>query len=335
MRIVFAVLVLLSHAPEITDGNSSRELFQRLTGSPMTFGSFGVDGFFLLSGFLIVQSWDRDPELLNFLRKRVLRIVPGYAVAVLLSTVVVGWLAPGVPHFFRHLGGQYWSSVLLLSSPLTPRVFPGFAYPYVNGSLWTIPYEFRCYLLVAFAGMCGLLRRRALWAWLVVVLFGFTFFPAAEEHMSWRHLHLYVGELPQDVRLTGTFLVGSCFYLYRNEIRFRQVFLWTAIAILVGAGVAAPQQLEVALVLCGGYLLFYLAQGPFAITRSFPDISYGLYLYGWPAEAMWAWYRRGSPWINFVASTLVCVLLGWCSWHMVERPMLKLKRRATAALPPP
>ena len=31
LRIIFATLVLLSHAPEITDGNVSRELFNRLT----------------------------------------------------------------------------------------------------------------------------------------------------------------------------------------------------------------------------------------------------------------------------------------------------------------
>jgi peptidoglycan/LPS O-acetylase OafA/YrhL len=77
MRIGFAACVLLSHAPELTDGNPSRELFYRLT-HVMSLGSFGVDGFFLLSGFLIVKSWQTDPNLLDYLSKRVLRIVPGY-----------------------------------------------------------------------------------------------------------------------------------------------------------------------------------------------------------------------------------------------------------------
>ena len=92
LRILFATLVLLSHAPEITDGNASRELFHRLTRTPITFGLLGVDGFFVLSGYLIVQSWLGDPEFLNFLRKRVLRIVPGYLVAVVVSTAAVGLL---------------------------------------------------------------------------------------------------------------------------------------------------------------------------------------------------------------------------------------------------
>jgi peptidoglycan/LPS O-acetylase OafA/YrhL len=46
LRILFATLVLLSHAPEITDGNRSRELLHRLTGAPVSFGTLGVDGFF-------------------------------------------------------------------------------------------------------------------------------------------------------------------------------------------------------------------------------------------------------------------------------------------------
>jgi peptidoglycan/LPS O-acetylase OafA/YrhL len=108
LRIVFATLVLLSHAPEITDGNASRELFHRFTGSPMTFGTLGVDGFFILSGYLIVQSWLGDPELINFLRKRVLRIVPGYLVAVVFRRW--GCLLP--ESIISSVGSAYISSTV-------------------------------------------------------------------------------------------------------------------------------------------------------------------------------------------------------------------------------
>src|ERR1700761_7664187 len=178
LRIIFATLVLLSHAPEITDGNASRELFHRFTRAPMTFGTVGVDGFFLLSGYLIVQSWLGNPELFNFLRKRVLRIVPGYLVAVVLSTVAVGMLAPGVAHFFRSLDVQFLKSVALLGSPATPPVFPGHPYAMVNGAMWTIGYEFRCYMLVALLGLCGLLRRPILVLVVTTLLLSSLLFPA-------------------------------------------------------------------------------------------------------------------------------------------------------------
>jgi peptidoglycan/LPS O-acetylase OafA/YrhL len=122
LRILFATLVILAHAPELTDGNNSREIFSRLTHSNLSFGALGVDGFFLLSGYLIVNSWQKNPELLNFARNRLLRILPGYLVAALLSTVAIGLLAPGIDHFFRHLNIHFVKSVLVVSSPSTPSI---------------------------------------------------------------------------------------------------------------------------------------------------------------------------------------------------------------------
>jgi peptidoglycan/LPS O-acetylase OafA/YrhL len=331
-------MVLLSHAPEITDGNRSRELFSSLTRSGISFGDVGVMGFFLLSGYLIVQSWQGDPEFWNYLRKRILRIVPGYLVAALLSTVIVGLLAPAVPDFFRHFTYHYPASILELDKPKTPAVFPGLFYPDVNGSMWTIPYEFRCYLLVALFGICRLLRRPAAWIGTTAVLLIVVADKGLERHLEWNQLRAFTGT-PKDVYLlTATFFVGGCYYLLRERIVFRPIFAIPAAIGLVLAAIFLSGNLEIFMILLGGYLLFYVTQVPIRSLPSigkFPDISYGVYLYGWPVEALWIWYRRGSPWIAFLISVPICFGLGWLSWHFVERPMLKLKRRATAPLPAP
>jgi peptidoglycan/LPS O-acetylase OafA/YrhL len=336
LRILFATLVLLSHAPEITDGNASRELFHRFTRTPMTFGALGVDGFFVLSGYLIVQSWLGDPEFFNFLRKRVLRIFPGYLVAVVLSTVAVGMLAPGVAHFFRGLDVQFLKSIALLSSPATPPVFPGQPYAMVNGAMWTIGYEFRCYVLVALLGLCGLLRRPIPVLLVTTVLLSSLLFPAPFGSMHRpRHMEAFVGQPALFFRLTAVYLVGCCFYLFRHRISFRPRFAVIATVTMAVFFVFAPARAELAMVLCGGYLLFYLGQMhlPWLSGMSrFPDISYGIYLYGWPVESLWIWFHRGSPWIAFAASTVICFGLGWLSWHFIERPALTLKRNATAPL---
>jgi peptidoglycan/LPS O-acetylase OafA/YrhL len=337
-RIVFATMVLLAHAPELTDGNRSREIFNRLTGSGMSFGEVGVMGFFLLSGYLIVQSWQGDPEFLNYLRKRVLRIVPGFLVAALLSTVVVGLLAPGIPDFFRHFNKDFIFSVLLLGSPKTPPVFPGLPDADVNRSMWTIAYEFRNYILAGIFGACGLLRRSSIWVGVTVLLLVIAAIPALEHLLEWHRLVRYIGHPEDFYRLTAMFFVGGCFHLLRDRIVFRPVFAMAAAAGLLLVIIFNPGILEITLTLLGGYLLFYLAQVPlnFLPTMNrFPDISYGIYLYGWPVESLWIWYRHGSPWITFLASTVICFALGWLSWHFVERPMLKLKRKATAPLPAP
>lgn len=234
LRIIFATLVLLAHAPELTPGRSSDELFQHFTHSKVSFGMLGVDGFFLLSGFLIVQSWVRNPALLVFLQKRLLRIVPGYLVAALLSTLVVGLLAPAIPGFFQHFTWDFPLSLLLLDDPRTPPVLPVL----VNGSMWTIPYEFRCYLLVALLGVLGLFRRPVLWLALTLFLIP-TMSYRVWHLLVWRRFVLLTGEPPHVFRLTATFCIGGCFYLFRKHITFRPAFALVA-AVLLGVFLFLP-----------------------------------------------------------------------------------------------
>jgi peptidoglycan/LPS O-acetylase OafA/YrhL len=334
-RIIFSILVLLAHAPELTDGNNSRELFSRWTHSSVSFGRVGVDGFFVLSGFLILQSWKQNPEFLNFLRKRVLRIVPGYVVAMLVSTAVVGLLAPGVPHFFSHLGMDYVKSLIALSTPSTPPVLPGRPLAMVNAAVWTIPYEFRCYLIVAVFGVCGLLRRSAVWLACTVVLSGIAMSSLPITYFHWpERLFQVVGDPHHVFQLTAVYFIGGCFYFFREWIKFRPMFASIAAALMVVLLVIDVSRFEPLIVFFGGYLLLYLSHVTEASWMSkVPDISYGIYLYGWPVEILWIWYFHSSPWVTFAASTVICAGLGWLSWHFVERPMLKLKRRSTAPLP--
>ena len=332
---MFAILVLLAHAPELTDGDRSRELLSRLTRSGMNFGDVGVAGFFLLSGFLIVKSWQQNSKLSNFLRNRLLRIVPGYLVAALLSTIAVGLLAPGIPRFFHNFNHHYIVSVLSLGSPMTPPVFPGMPYQHVNGSLWTIPYEFRCYLLVAAFGLCGLLRRPVVW-----LIFTFLFFIVVSSstlmgHMQWHKFYVFTGDPTAIYHLTLPFLVGGCYFLFRQRIRFRPMFAVAAVLALILVAALYPRELEVTFIICGGYLLFYFATLELPILcfmSRVPDISYGIYIYGWPVESLLIWYYHASPWVTFSVSVLICFVFGYLSWHLVERPMLTLKRKAIAPL---
>lgn len=332
-RIVFAILVLLSHAPEILDGNPSRELFYRFTHQH-TFGNLAVDGFFLLSGYLIVQSWQSSPQLLPFLRKRVLRIVPGYLVAVLLSTLIVGSLASAVHNFFSSLGSIFPASLFLLGIPATPPVFPGLHYHWVNGSLWTISYEFRCYLIVALVGSLGLVRR-FIWLASCLILLLLTLNNNLQSYFPGHGVQLVMGNPVIFFRFTSIFLLGGCFYFFKDSIPYRPLLAAVAAIGFLLLVRRAPFS-EIAMVTCGGYLLFYLGRMPFHILRNlrFPDISYGVYLYGWPVESLWIWYFHGSPWIVFLGSTIICCGLGWLSWHFVERPALRLKSKHPRAATP-
>src|SRR5437764_1826969 len=77
LRLFFACLVVFSHAPLILSGDAGSEPH---LGS-MSWGAVAVDGFFLLSGFLISKSWVESKSNARYFIKRAARIYPGFLIS--------------------------------------------------------------------------------------------------------------------------------------------------------------------------------------------------------------------------------------------------------------
>lgn len=120
-------------------------------------GPLGVFIFFTISGYLVSESWDRDPHLLRFFQRRLLRILPGLAVCVLLTVGVLGPLLTTLPladYFSNPHTLGYLRTIGLYITYYLPGVFDGNRYPNaVNGSLWSLPVEFLMYIVVALVGV--------------------------------------------------------------------------------------------------------------------------------------------------------------------------------------
>jgi peptidoglycan/LPS O-acetylase OafA/YrhL len=327
LRLLFAVLVILSHSFVLIDGKDDRDpLFYLFHG--FTLGEFSVDGFFLLSGYLIVQSWKANPSPFKFMRKRILRIYPGFLAAALFSALIVGPMGSHPEQYFSDLNvWQLVKSLVVLKVPAVPPVFHGLPYPTVNGSMWTIFFEFVCYSAVLVLGMMGVIRDRAAWLAITLLIFGigimqkaFHVFP--EENFYFPVLRFFI-----------YFFAGGCFRLYRERIVFKP---WLALAcglfLLVGIGHKGVPDFVAAT--AGGYLLFYLAfwQSPMLQRfRNYPDVSYGVYLYGWPVQKMLLWYvPLLSPWTLFPLACTLSLILGWMSWYAIEKPFIEMKKPGRA-----
>lgn len=324
LRLILASSVIFSHAPVLLDGNLHREplfwIFQTLT-----LGQVAVDGFFLLSGYLIVKSWAQDPHPTIFLRKRILRIYPGFIAASFVSAVIVGALGSKCAscYFEEFSVFDYLKSLFLLRVPAVPPVFDGTSYPSVNGSVWTIFFEFLCYMGTLALGVAGGIRNRRIWGGCTVV--GIVLLAL---HGSGVQRLGPVDFSHQLFRFIPTFLIGGSFYLYRNEIKFNKLAA-TLSGITLCFSMFHPKIAELAFVLAGGYLLFFFA---FLHTPSLfrfnstPDISYGVYLYAWPIKKLILWYFPTiSLSILLALSVIASMALGIASWKFIESPFMKLK----------
>jgi peptidoglycan/LPS O-acetylase OafA/YrhL len=166
------------------------------------------------------------------------------------------------------------------------------------------------------------------------------FFIAGElvRHISWLNWQWhdwqygYLGNPVQSIRLTTVFLVGGCFFLFKDNIRFTRPLAWCNVCAILAVRLFEPEYIEVAFVVFGGYLLFYFGNRPMASLSwmaNVPDLSYGIYLYGWPVESYLIWRFHWSPWIVFAESTVICACLAWLSWTFIEGPALSLKGKTT------
>ena len=331
LRLLLALLVMLSHAPELQDGDRHRELLTGLFHT-LSFGELAVDGFFLLSGYLIVQSWQNAPLAGVFLRKRVLRIFPGFVVASLVCVYLVGPLGADSGRYFHELStANVLLALPVLHAPVIPPVFDGLPYARVNGSMWTIGLEFLCYLAVLAMGLAGAIRHRRVW--LAATLAGFSLYLLGRSGLPLRWTMQMVATHPL-VRLGSLFGAGGCFYLYRDVCRYTPRGAVIAAAGLLALMFSKPLA-EVALASCGGYLMFYLALRPLPFTAAvnrLPDISYGIYLYGWPAQMLVLWYLPGhAPWLLLVLALAIVLPIALLSCWLVEQPMLRYKPGRRAA----
>lgn len=334
LRIFFATAVIFSHSFPLVGSRS--EPLENLVGRQTYAAELAVNGFFAISGMLVTQSWLRSAGWWDYLKKRLLRIYPGYIVAALFCLLVAGPLGASSPAvYMRSIDPiRFLKQIVQLSAIDVPAAFIGNPLPgSINGSLWTIKIEFECYLLVAALGLAGLLRRRrfvcAVFLATATLSVAIHFGPVAD----WAAHHVSFGVLASTVlkaRLVAYFTAGMVFCLFRDRIRITPAGVWAAAII---SFVAAALGILVAVMpLTGSYLLFAFAYSDRVRLYRFGsrfDLSYGTYLFAWPLQQLIVFYsaNRVGPYALFFAATLMSYGLAMVSWTLVEHPFLSLKRR--------
>jgi peptidoglycan/LPS O-acetylase OafA/YrhL len=323
-------------------------------------GYFGVDLFFVLSGFLLSMPFHRAaletrpyPSLLQFWIHRCRRVLPAYWLQLVILAVTFFWLGQtGVitaPIFIAH--------ALLVQNIVPWRV------PLMNQVYWSMPVEWDFYvilpLLAAFAARC-----RWPLALLFVVIFAIAFRVLCYWSVTDASLSAFIGygDIQQLPARLDQFFIGICaaWITVRRPLSSRNANACLAAGIagiIVMAYIAAPR---------GDFLVDYdvpyvffhhsltaaafglLVLGAAGSTRPgavlFANrpmtflglVSYSLYLWHYPLLELlqaigWINGTRAPPWIVVLfAAVPAIVFVAWLSYRFVEKPFL----RGTAILRP-
>lgn len=314
VRLLAALAVLISHSFSIAG-----ERQPHIGGFQL--GIVGVWVFFGISGYLIAQSWSLDPHLPRFLAKRALRIIPALLVALLLTTLLLGPALTALPladYFSRSDTWVYLvNNAVFNTAHELPGVFGDNPTPReVNASIHTLRPEVWAYLGVAALGVAGALRGR--WVAPAVAL------------ALWLAPHQDVVALPHEIQWLQAFAVGSALYVLRDRVPWRPPLAAGAIA----CWLLAPEGLQLKLaVIAIPYASILLGQhGPRVLQRltAHGDFSYGIYVFAWPIGQTLVHFFDGlGPAAVMAISLPLTYAIGAASWHLIEQPALRHKRRLT------
>ena len=326
IRLVLAAGVIFWHAFPLSGAEVEFAPARQLMGQ------IWVDGFFAVSGFLIVGAWMRDPDWGRFLAARVLRIFPGYWTCLIITAFVLAPLSALIADGlwpWQSIGPSnatyvVSNAVLSINQTGIDGTLTDVPYPDAwNGSLWTLRWEFLCYLGVLVLGLTRLLTRR-----LVVPA---LFLLAVVGSVAARFVDVSFVQLDVVARFALMFLAGAVVYLYQSRIPVNWPIM-AGCAVAVAATMLLPDYRVL-----GALPLAVLLLGVGALVKSprlrfANDISYGVYVYAFPVQQILATlgvYRWGI--LPFALVGLACTIpLAAASWFIIEKQAMRLRPRKYA-----
>lgn len=330
VRLVLAFAVLVHHSWPLSG----------VHGEPMfagdTLGGWAVAGFFGISGYLITSSrWSNTFG--TYLLHRIARIMPAFWVCLIMMAAVfapIGYFAANAS-LDGYAHGEHSPLNFILSNAVlemrfydisgTPSDVP---YPGAwNGSLWSLYFEFLCYLIIACLGCFAVVKRSR---WPVTVAFLLSV--AAQANIT------QISRLTNDnydvvlmLKLLPFFLGGAVLFVWKDKIGFHWLpgVLAFAAAITISSTVPGwGVQASALFVTYGVIWISTVVKQPLLIAKN--DISYGVYIYAFAVQQLLAVlgvHHWGLLWFSIIAA-IITVPLAASSWLFVERPIMRRVRKS-------
>jgi len=338
LRLIFAAAVVVSHAYPL--GGFGEDFAARWSGNRENLGNLAVAGFFVLSGLLIARSAARM-TFGRFLWHRFLRIFPAFWACLIVTALVFAPLAAAIEHRSSPLLAPWGSDgplrYLAFNADLTMRQYGisgllgALAEKGVfDGSLWTLRFEFVCYVAIAVIAAFGILARQrtvfAVGAGLLYVAYAVPIAFQGRLPAPWSFDLLLRGQNRLGAELIVYFAAGALAYLYRDRISLR-TDLGVTTGVVTLFALRSPAYSLVLPITLSYATLWLAARLPLRNIDRRVDVSYGLYIYAFPLQQLAAdagLAREGLPFFTLIAM-VGALALAALSWFAIERPALRCK----------
>lgn len=285
-------------------------------------GNYGVNLFFLISGYVIFMTLERTRHAADFIVSRFSRLYPAYWASMLVTSWVVYTI--GMPQQ-RISGADWWLDLTMLQQILGAQ--------HLDGSYWTLQVELFFYLNMLALFMLGWLReiRIVLACWLALA--------AVHATAQLEHLHFsYTLREMLILRHIPFFALGILFYFRHVGRAVPRLDTPLSIACIAIAWLSGgPVMLMVAAACALIFLMF--TQGKLAFLRRpwllwLGAMSYPLYLVHNAAglAVIHELESRALPsWVAIFTAIALALLLAYLLHIAIELPAMRAIRRAWRA----
>jgi len=324
IRIVCASMVIVGHSYILSTDNGQVDVVKLLTGFTYS-GALAVKIFFFISGMLVTDSLLRKKSFGSFIISRASRMMPGLLAVLLVSSFIVGPLLSSLPiaTYFRSLQTYKYiaSNLLFFSNYELPGVFLHNRLPkIVNGSLWSLRLEVRCYVFLL--GVFLLLHR------LRITRIGFNIVIAiifADALFGWQVIGR--GTNTEHSLLPMTFALGALFAVNKDQIALDFRF-FAALVVLAGLCWFTPTK-EIVFIVATSYGVLMLCKSKLIKRIKIGhDISYGIYLWGFLVQQVVYQLMGPQHVYRYMAiCIIISAMLGYLSFVFIEQYFMGIGRQ--------
>ncbi len=320
LRFAFAVNIMLAHLVELSINRKFYFLLE------FTDSIIGIQGFFVISGFLVAKSYINTPSLKAYFIKRAKRILPAYVFVIFLSAIALSLTSSfTLSDYFQSADiPKYLGSNLIFLNflhPCLPGVFENNLMCVVNGSLWTLKVEEGFYVILP---IIFYVIKKTKTPFIILSLLYLC------SILYWYLMINYFESQVLAKQLPGflSYFVGGIF-LFLNQSFLQQ----NKTKLLVGSIVAliiskfAGFQMDFIYPIAFSTLIITLAYSIKWLNNfgKYGDFTYGVYIFHFPVIQLFKQYDlfvKYNTLLMGLCVILVTLLLAVFSWFFIEKRFL-------------